>query len=405
MAKEEQKQYNDKVKSKFSESLYQHMASRRFGIDFCCDTAKKLWEMKNDLLNLNNISDAAECRTICPEEASNCSFSCVDINYCNLNFYEFISVMGNLGGLIDAYNDIYSYETTNPELFQDLLNIHECWIIEQESSFSEICEGGLIFNCHYTQSCYDGLIQTLQAIEEMTQEATACTDEGAAEREKEYQDEKKFLIDCENQQLDLLNQLDALTANKEDLEEQIANETDPLEIEKLQAVLADVIDEINDVENQLAIAVSGCGGDIVYIQERIDTIDNNQNIIDQISSIVRERLEVILEELTLMASQLDETAQGEGSIFSCAQIFTFVAGSYVNYTACSGSSASSILGENARIYVTLNSTFTYSSNTFSGTEEVYEQLAEKLFEVLPECNELPECANDPLEPGEGEPPA
>ena len=97
MAKEEQKEYNDKVKSKFSEAFYQHMVSKRFGIDACCETAKKLWEFKNRLLNLNNISDAAECRTICPEEASNCSFSCVDVDYCNLSFYEYIVVLNNGG--------------------------------------------------------------------------------------------------------------------------------------------------------------------------------------------------------------------------------------------------------------------------------------------------------------------
>lgn len=404
MAKEEQKQYNDKVKSKFSESLYQHMASRRFGIDFCCDTAKKLWEMKNDLLNLNNISDAAECRTICPEEASNCSFSCIDINYCNLNFYELISVMGNLGGLIDAYNEIYSYETTNPELFQDLLGIHECWITEQDSSFSKVCEGGLIFNCHYTQSCYEGLIETLQIIREITASALACTDESEAAEQKKYEEEKKYLQDCKNQQLDLLYQLEAATANKEDIEEQIANETDPAVIEKLQAVLAEVIDEINAVEAELADVVSNCGGDIAYIEERITIITANREIAHEIYTQVREDLQSILDRLADMREQIEATLQQSGS-YSCAQIFIFVSNSYVNYTACSGSAASSILGENARIYVTLDSTFTYSNDSFGGTAEVYEQLAEKLFEVLPECNELPECANDPLKPGEGELPA
>ena len=404
MAKEEQKQYNDKVKSKFSESLYQHMASKRFGIDFCCDTAKKLWEMKNDLLNLNNISDAAECRTICPEEASNCSFSCIDINYCNLNFYEFISVIGNQGGLIDAYNEIYSYETTNPELFQDLLNIRECWIIEQDSSFSKICEAGLIFNCHYTQSCYEGLIQTIQVIREMTTEATSCTVAGAAQREKEYQDEKKYLLDCINEQLSILTAIEQATADKEALEEDIANETDPVIIEKLQAVLAEIIDDINVMESDLASVVSNCGGDITYLEERVETITVNQEISEGIYQIVRETLENILARLANMVEQLTATLEG-GSSYSCAQIFIFVSTSYVNYTACSGSAASSVLGENARIYVTLDSTFTYSNNSFDGTAEVYEQLAEKLFEVLPECNELPECANDPLEPGEGPTPS
>ncbi len=404
MAKEEQKQYNDKVKSKFSESLYQHMASRRFGIDFCCDTAKKLWEMKNDLLNLNNISDAAECRTICPEEASNCSFSCIDINYCNLNFYELISVMGNLGGLINSYNEIYSYETTNPELFQDLLNIHECWIIEQDAALAKACEAGVIFNCHYTKSCYEGLLQMLEMLAEMTAYAKACTDEGQATEEKKYEEEKKFLEQCLAEQESIIKVIESLTAEKEQIEEQIANETDPLEIEKLQKALADIIEEINQRESELADVVSDCGGNIVYIEERIVTITTNQQISDQIYQQVRADLENIMDRLTDMRNQLDETLQS-GNSYSCAQIFVFVSNSYVNYTACSGSAASSVLGENARIYVTLDSTFTYSSNSFAGTAEVYEQLAEKLFEVLPECNELPECANDPLEPGEGEPPA
>jgi hypothetical protein len=61
MADQEQIEYHDNVKKKFSEAYYQHMASKRFGLDFCCDTARELWELKNNLLNLNNIADAEDC--------------------------------------------------------------------------------------------------------------------------------------------------------------------------------------------------------------------------------------------------------------------------------------------------------------------------------------------------------
>lgn len=70
MANQEQKNYNDNIKKKFSEFLYQKMASDRFGIDFCCDTDRELWRWKNHLLNLNNISDPANCTVICPSSDS-----------------------------------------------------------------------------------------------------------------------------------------------------------------------------------------------------------------------------------------------------------------------------------------------------------------------------------------------
>jgi len=415
MAKEEQKQYNDKVKSKFSESLYQHMASKRFGIDFCCDTAKKLWEMKNDLLNLNNISDAAECRTICPEEASNCSFSCVDINYCNLNFYEYLCVFLNGDNLLEIYDEIYSYETTNPELFQDLLNMHNCWITEQDSGFDKIC-ASVAPNCHYTHSCYENIVQFYELVIALVEDARTCVDTAFTEYNTAVKEELSFLDQCEAEQLQILDTLGNLNAQLEQLQfdlaqvqSELANTTDPNEIAKLQAVIAEINGEIAAVnaeiasqEEDLASVESGCGGNLAYIENRIETVQQNENLYRALAETVIEDLTMIDTMMTDWVNQLQEILAVHGdNIPSCAQIFPFVSGSYVNYTACSGQAGASVLGENARIYNTLNSSFTYTSTTFNGTEANYEQLAEKLFEVLPECNELPDCANDPDLPGEG----
>jgi hypothetical protein len=415
MAKEEQKQYNDKVKSKFSESLYQHMASRRFGIDFCCDTAKKLWEMKNDLLNLNNISDAAECRTICPEEASNCSFSCVDINYCNLNFYEYLCVFINGDNFLDHYDEVYSYETTNPELFQDLLDMHDCWITGQNSGFEKLC-AVVAPNCHYTHSCYYNINEFYQLVVSLIEDALTCIENEYAEYNVEVAQEEKFLKSCEDEQQTILNELEQLNDELGELngvlaalQSALANETDPNIIAKLQAEIDSVnadIDSVNaniaDVEEDLASAESNCGGNLAYIETRIETINQNQEIYQDLANRILEDLNTIKQQMQVLIQTLEEILSGgEEDIPSCAILVPFVAASYINYTACSGEAATSILGENARIYNTLNSSFTYTSTTFYGTEAHYEQLAEKLFEVLPECNELPECANDSDLPGEG----
>ena len=415
MAKEEQKQYNDKVKSKFSESLYQHMASKRFGIDFCCDTAKKLWEMKNDLLNLNNISDAAECRTICPEEASNCSFSCVDINYCNLNFYEYLCVFSNSDNFLDHYDEIYSYETTNPELFQDLLNTHNCWITDQ--GFDKIC-AVVAPNCHYTHSCYYNISQFYQLVVERLTYVETCVQAAYAEYNVGVKEELKVLKECEDEQYSIINELGGLNAQLEQLQfdlaqaqSDLANQTDPDAIAKLQAVIAEINDdiaainaEIADKEGDLASAESDCGGNLTYITNRQETVQQNEAIYQKLVEKVLDDLDNIEKVMADWIQQLQEIlAVGEAEyIPSCAVIAPFVSGSYINYTACSGQAGASILGENARIYNTLNSSFTYTSTTFNGTEAHYEQLAEKLFEVLPECNELPDCANDSDLPGEGD---
>lgn len=372
--------------------------------------------MKNDLLNLNNISDAAECRTICPEEASNCSFSCVDVNYCNLNFYEYLSVFVNGDDLLGYYDEIYSYETTNPELFQDLLNAHNCWITGQDSAFEKLC-AVVAPNCHYTHSCYYNIAEFYELVIDLITLAEDCLLSAISDYNQEVAEELSFLKECEDMLENILDELEQLNAVLGELQAQLAqlqialaNETDPNAIAKLQAEIdsvnaeiAEINTEIADKEGELASAESGCGGNLAYIENRQEIVQQNEAIYENIREKVRAFINDIESLMKEKRQELQEILAGlVEDIPSCAIFAPFVAGSYINYTACSGEAGTSILGENARIYNTLNSSFTYTSTTFNGTEAYYKQLAEKLFEVLPECNELPDCANDSDLPGEGD---
>jgi len=59
--------YWDKVKCRFSEIMFQQMATDRYGIEFCCEDDKIKWEVKNELLNLAAINDPDICNETCDQ--------------------------------------------------------------------------------------------------------------------------------------------------------------------------------------------------------------------------------------------------------------------------------------------------------------------------------------------------
>lgn len=50
-------EYSDNINCKFSEAVYQKMASKRYGITFCCQTDLIKWMIKKQLLDLNSVKD------------------------------------------------------------------------------------------------------------------------------------------------------------------------------------------------------------------------------------------------------------------------------------------------------------------------------------------------------------
>ena len=64
-------QYFDRVKCRWSEAVYQHMASKRYGIEFCCETDLQKWEIKNEILDIEVTKDPdIDCPTVCPTPES-----------------------------------------------------------------------------------------------------------------------------------------------------------------------------------------------------------------------------------------------------------------------------------------------------------------------------------------------
>lgn len=72
----EQETYHDKINCVFAENMYKHMASRRYGFKFCCDTgsAKVIFRrdlIKKELSDLNTLADPGADSTIVPP--ANCA--------------------------------------------------------------------------------------------------------------------------------------------------------------------------------------------------------------------------------------------------------------------------------------------------------------------------------------------
>ena len=97
----------DKTKCKWSESLYQDMASRRYGIDFCCDPSEQKWHIKNELLDLAAIYDPEICATKEPPTPSpECETVCYSTNEC-MPLYKILAYL-TIGSEICGL-DLYEY--------------------------------------------------------------------------------------------------------------------------------------------------------------------------------------------------------------------------------------------------------------------------------------------------------
>ena len=68
MSNFEQEAYHDKVNSKFAELMYQKMATKRYGIEFCCKEENDKWLLRKELLDFNALKDA------CPPQCQQYTF-------------------------------------------------------------------------------------------------------------------------------------------------------------------------------------------------------------------------------------------------------------------------------------------------------------------------------------------
>lgn len=66
MSNQENIEYHDTVKEKFSETVYQNMVQERYGIETNCAEDPQKWSIKHSLLQLTAIKDGDVAVIECP---------------------------------------------------------------------------------------------------------------------------------------------------------------------------------------------------------------------------------------------------------------------------------------------------------------------------------------------------
>jgi hypothetical protein len=91
----EQIDYNNKVNKEFAEAMYQKMASKRYGIDFCCTPDLNKWSIKKELLDFNDkqIDICSSCNSDNPAQPG-------DFNYVSKGCGKLDITTESLGGTI-----------------------------------------------------------------------------------------------------------------------------------------------------------------------------------------------------------------------------------------------------------------------------------------------------------------
>ena len=127
------KQKHKNVDCKFSEAYYQKMVSKRYGVQFSCETDIRKWSVKKSLANLYKICDPLEKVEVVIDD-ENCATTCIEFdNLCNTSYQNAILILsqGTLNfdpqQLIDSYANRYDAE------FREAINlIGECLLGEDK---------------------------------------------------------------------------------------------------------------------------------------------------------------------------------------------------------------------------------------------------------------------------------
>jgi predicted nucleic acid-binding Zn-ribbon protein len=210
--------YYDKVSCKFSESLYQEVIKKRYGIDFCCENDTDKWDIKKELLDLAAITDPDICETICPTDVVECNILCLNTDTCDLDFNTFTQFVTNgsadMTDLITSYLD---YEVTDPILYAEL-DYFDC------AYDSTYC----LPLCFYLAQCYKNLESALADYIKIFKDCRQQASEKEDVLANEYAQLAEQLSSCISDITEITNQIDLLTDEITALEEAEAEKQNEL---------------------------------------------------------------------------------------------------------------------------------------------------------------------------------
>lgn len=372
-------EYYDKISCKFSETIYQEIAKKRYGIDFCCEDDADKWDVKKELLYLAAKTDPNICETICPTDTVECAIKCLNVNTCDLDLQTFAGFVSNgtvnFNELIDLYN---GYQTTNPTVYADL-NYFECMYGFQ------FC----INLCFYTASCFQTLIEQVEFLLDKIKICDEISDSTYQEINVFYDQQVEEIQIC----IDILTKF---TSNIEIYQAQLAQCQ-----EELQALIdagapqvdiiaktkecADINDSLQASIEELEFNETECGGTIIELTEQITIIQNNQLLETEFYNAYQTALNQLKTIVNNIRIQLENAE-------TCNVIFPFLYESMITYTACNGTQVLLPVLPSAKIYSQVTSTYIFSNSGYASDD--YNTVINNIISISDECVELPACSLD-----------
>jgi hypothetical protein len=377
--------YYDKVSCKFSESLYQEVIKKRYGIDFCCENDTDKWDIKKELLDLAAITDPNICETICPTNTVECNILCLNVDTCDLDFNTFTQFVTNgsadMTDLITSYLD---YEVTDPILYAEL-DYFDC------TYDLTYC----LPLCFYLGQCYKNLESDLADYINVFQECRQVAQDREAFLANEYNQLDQDLNDCINNITELTNQIDLLTDQlnqcQEELQALIDAGAPQVDIDAKEKECADLQNDLTSSQNDLQAVqqncanICGCSGSIEEVQAYLAIITTRRSLAQQFYVDYDTQIDELILNLEKVYEDMQECE-------TCDVIFPALYGGLITYTTCGGSEISMPLAPFLKIYSQVTTDYVYSNDGYGLSN--YQDLMSSIITLSEQCDELPECTDD-----------
>ena len=377
-------EYYDKISCKFSETVYQEIVKKRYGIDFCCEDDANKWDVKKELLYLAAKTDPDICETICPTNITECNILCLNVDTCDLNLNTFTQFVTNgsadMTDLITSYLD---YEVTDPVLYQDLgyfdcaYNLTYCLPL-----------------CFYTAQCY-------KALESFIDEYIASLEECKETASTTEQELQKFYASITNEITECIEYITSLTVDIE---------TKTIELNQCQAELQALIDAgapqaeiqikekecaerqyvLEELQDELTIvqqncgAICSCSGTIEELVSYLVTITTRRSLGNQFYTDYVIQINELIQKLQIAYALMQDCN-------TCDVIFPALYGGLITYTTCNGSEISMPLAPFLKIYSQVTTNYVYSNDSYGLSN--YQDLMSSIITLSEECDALPSCTD------------
>lgn len=378
-------EYYDKISCKFSETVYQEIVKKRYGIDFCCEDDADKWDVKKELLYLAAKTDPDVCETVCPTSTIECNILCLNVDTCDLDLNTFTQFVTNgsadMTDLIASYLD---YEVTNPVLYQQL------------SYFDCIYDRTYCLPlCFYLANCYKALEESIAGYTAILQECAQVASDTETENQKFYDEITIQINECIEYITVLTEEVEAITILVNQCQTELqalidAGAPQP-EIDAKTKECAERQDVLDTLQAELTNAQQDCGaicscsGTIKELESYLVTITTTRTLANNFYTEYITQINELINKLQITYDLMQNCN-------TCDVIFPALYGGLITYTACNGSEISMPLAPFLKIYSQVTSGYVYSNDGYVLNN--YQKLMTSIITLSEECDALPGCTDN-----------